>query len=164
MILRMPRRRTIVWLAPASLVVAPILLVIADMYLTPAEKVLKEFYTAQLPECSLTAPLEWAGSRMVPLVIKEVANKSMPRRRYAISFLGDMRRREALPLLETVLADITERQEFRGDALEAIYRIDRHRGLELAADPSDAPPYLERVRHYVLAELHHIRLDRDKSC
>ncbi len=79
-------------------------------------------------ECELADPLRRAGKAVVPLIIAELPNRSMRRRRYAIAFLGDGGYREALPLLELIARDETERDHFRGDALLAIANID----LELA--------------------------------
>src|SRR4051812_39658345 len=89
-----------------------------------AEAALAAFYRGeQRPECALADPLRRDGSRVVPLVIGNVPNKAMPRRRYAISFLGEGRFGEALPVLEHILSDETENYYFRADALLSIYEI-----------------------------------------
>jgi hypothetical protein len=69
----------------------------------------------------------------VPVVIKEVTNKSMPDRDVAIRFLGESKNREALPVLESIVNDETERAEDRADALHAISEIDGIRARELAS-------------------------------
>jgi hypothetical protein len=80
-----------------------------------------------------TEPLEQEGARVVPLVIKEISNRAMPNRRYAISFLGEGRYAEALPVLERILSDPTEIEYFRADALLAIFEIAPARAQELAS-------------------------------
>lgn len=56
----------------------------------------------------------------------------MPGRRYAIGYLGNGGFTEAIPALQRLLLDTTEKDLFRGDALLAIFRIDNVRGRRLA--------------------------------
>jgi hypothetical protein len=62
-----------------------------------------------------------------------VASPAMPKRRYAIGFLGVAGITEALPVLRRILGDESEADYFRADALESIYRIEQREGLALAA-------------------------------
>jgi hypothetical protein len=96
------------------------------------EKALRNFYMYEGAEEALADPLIEAGRSVVPLVIAEVAKKDMPRRRYAIQFLGVAAHKTALPTLERILSDESEEDYYRADALRAILAIDPHRGLELA--------------------------------
>lgn len=96
------------------------------------ERALRDFYMYQGAEETLADPLVRAGAEVVPLVIADVAKRDMPRRRYAIQFLGSAGYTSALPALERILGDETEEDYFRADALAAILRIDRSRGMELA--------------------------------
>jgi hypothetical protein len=93
---------------------------------------LEEFYTHEGAEDTLMDPLIVAGEDVVPLVVERVKDRDMPRRRYAIGFLGNGGYRQALPVLREILADGTEKDYFRGDALHAIYMIDETLGRELA--------------------------------
>lgn len=72
----------------------------------------------------LMDPLILGGKKIVPLIIREVQRPDMPRRRYAINFLGNGGYAEAVPSLEKILQDETELDYVRGDALEAMYQID----------------------------------------
>jgi HEAT repeat protein len=106
------------------------------------EKALAQFYSQQAPEELLTKPLAGAGREIVPVVLRELPNKEMPRRRYAIQFLGEGKYRDALPALEAILDDESEQDYFRADALEAISSIDPLRGRQLAALHAARSDYL----------------------
>ncbi|MDR2212852.1 MAG: hypothetical protein LBE21_04425 [Pseudomonadales bacterium] len=94
---------------------------------------LADFYaTRDRAEDQLMDPLILNRNRVIPLVLSEVRKKDMPLRRYAISFLGNVRSDEALPILESILADESEVYYFRADALEAIYEISPRRAEILA--------------------------------
>jgi hypothetical protein len=56
----------------------------------------------------------------------------MRRRRYAIGALGWVRDRRAILTLETIYANPTEDELYRGDALEAIFIIDQNLGRSYA--------------------------------
>ncbi len=58
----------------------------------------------------------------------------MPKRRYAIAFLGDGRYHSAIPSLEAIVGDETELDYFRSDALLAISQIDLPRARQLASN------------------------------
>jgi hypothetical protein len=99
-----------------------------------AEAALAAFYGGESrPECLLTQPLQQHGSSVVPLIIRDLPNRTMPRRRYAIGFLGEGRYREALPVLEHIFSDTTEIYYFRADALIAMFEIAPARAQELAS-------------------------------
>lgn len=114
------------------------------------EAALEAFYKNNGPEDTLMDPLILAGERVVPLVTKEVKNKEMPRRRYAIAFLGNGSYREALPVLQTIVQDSSEADYFRGDALISIYQIDETLGRELAQKYNGEENALGNVSNRVL--------------
>ncbi len=95
-------------------------------------------------EEQLTIPLERAGSMILPSVLKAIQDKEMPRRRYAIGFIGTEAYEPALPVLRRILEDETEIWYFRADALEAIYQINPHLAFELSAAYLDEPEWLGR--------------------
>ncbi len=97
------------------------------------EDAIKDFYEARdRAEVQLIDPLILNGHRVVPLVLQDLPDKDMRLRRYAISFLGIGKYKEALPILEQILADNSEKYYFRSDALEAIFSISPDRARELA--------------------------------
>ena len=99
-----------------------------------AEAALAAFYAGEPGfECMQAEPLRRDGSKVVPLVIRDLPNKKMQRRRYAILFLGEGRYREALPVLEHILLDTTEIYYFRADALMSIFEIAPTHAQELAS-------------------------------
>jgi len=97
-----------------------------------ANEAMQSFYENDGPECTLEDPLRRAGSEVVPLVVEAIADKEMPRRRYAISFVGNMADRRGLDALTRIVNDPSERDYFRSDSLEAIQKIDRQLGESLA--------------------------------
>ena len=114
------------------------------------EAALEQFYNNAGPEDTLIDPLIIAGDKVVPLVLREVKNKNMPRRRYAIGFLGNGSYREALPVLEAILQDAGEEDYFRGDALHSIYQIDESLGRELAQNYKGTANTLGDISRQVL--------------
>jgi len=96
------------------------------------EKILEKFYSYGGAEDQLKDPLILGGSKVIPLLIVSVRNREMPRRRYAISFLGQSNAIQALPLLEQLATSSDEDDYIRFDSLEAVYSIDQSRGMELA--------------------------------
>src|SRR5262245_49067759 len=96
------RRPCIRTLAILSLAALMFWLFVRSRYPTP-EAALAAFYTGehgQMTECEEASPLRSYGRRVVPLVIDALPDKTMPRRRYAIGFLGEGHYEEALPTLE----------------------------------------------------------------
>ncbi|WP_261844793.1 hypothetical protein [Aliamphritea ceti] len=100
--------------------------------------------TTDQAEDMLMDPLILAGDKVVPLVLKEVQSPDMKLRRYAIHFLGNGRYSEVLPVLESILANDSELDYFRADALASIFNIDRDLGLTLAGEYSTQPGFLGR--------------------
>ncbi len=99
---------------------------------TPAQA-LEAFYMNKGPEETLMDPLILAGEPVVPLVIERIKDRQMPRRRYAIGFLGNGSYKQALPVLQTILQDGSELDYIRADALHSIYQIDSALALKYAA-------------------------------
>lgn len=96
------------------------------------KKALDQFYSYNGPEETLMDPLILAGEKVVPLVINSVKSREMPRRRYAIGFLGNGEYSQAIPVLEDILKDVSEKDFIRGDALISIYQIDASLGMKYA--------------------------------
>jgi hypothetical protein len=85
---------------------------------------LEVFYAAQVSEDEQLDALIAARGDVVPMVVAAVRHASMPKRRYAVAFLGNSGRRDALPVLRRIVEDETEEAQIRGDALESMARID----------------------------------------
>jgi hypothetical protein len=126
---------------------------------------LAAFYGSEpRPECLQAEPLRRAGQAVVPLVIAELPNRSMPRRRYALSFLGDGGYREALPALEVIARDMTELDYFRGDALLAISKIDLDFARRVAGELVDYTAHLGRIVHVLSQGGSALKAFNDRSC
>lgn len=97
-----------------------------------SDEALNKFYSSEVAEDQLQDPLILAGDKVVPLVLSEIKNKDMPRRRYAIGALGSIGNPLALPVLEGILNDGFEKDYFQCDALEAIAMIDFNYAKKLA--------------------------------
>ena len=108
------------------------------------KKVWDKFYAGD-HEPDLPKPLIAAGKKMVPDICKAIAHPDMKLRRYAITALGEIRDKAALPALETILKDKKELEYMRGDALYAIHRIDKELGLNYGKEFGTANDYLKMV-------------------
>jgi hypothetical protein len=97
----------------------------------------KAFYSAQ-DEGDIETPLIKAGSAMVPAICEAIAHVNMDRRRYAIGALGPIGDPQAIPALKTILYESNEMDYFRGDALQALYQLDRPAAEEFAEQNKDA--------------------------
>lgn len=98
-------------------------------------------------------PLILCWGDITPLVVEAIKDPEMPRRRYAIGFLGEERDVGAVKILRNIAMDSTEISYMRGDALEALTFLARDLGSqlreelsgeggllrELAVDPAEDP-------------------------
>jgi hypothetical protein len=105
----------------------------------PYEDVWREFYFEGTSEPHLIGILVFAGPKMVPSIIEVIEDRQMFARRYAISALGLLKQREALPALTSILNDESESDYFRSDALQAIYVIDAGAGQIAASELVNNP-------------------------
>ena len=133
-----------------SIIIFLVMLTVACGGKSP-ESVLAEFYVYGGAEDQLMDPLILAGDGVVPLVIEKVKDKNMPRRRYAIGFLGNGSYRESLLVLQQILQDGTEKDYFRGDALQSIYQIDTQLGTDYAQKYQAEQDYVGRIAKEILA-------------
>lgn len=129
------------------------------------EAALAAFYDGEpRPECLQAEPLRLAGKMVVPLVIAELPNRLMPKRRYAISFLGEGGYNEALSVLQAIARDKTELDYFRGDALVAISEIDLDLARQIADELVDTTVHLTRVVQAVSQGGSALKAYHDHSC
>lgn len=106
------------------------------------EAALARFYANDGPECTLKDPLFDAGSAVVPLVIEAISDPEMPRRRYAIAFLGEIGAAGAAGPLLSILENAREQDYFRADALQALQAVDADRARKAALRHVSAPGLL----------------------
>ncbi len=83
-------------------------------------------------EDQLTDPLVLAGPRVRPLVLSAVADREMKHRRYALAYLGCAGYTPAQERLRQIVNDETERDYFRADALESLWRLDHEEASTVA--------------------------------
>jgi len=146
------------WLVPALALVAIAAVAGAYLVLVPSEQgaLLAFAEYGKVPTEGVTEdmqmdPLIVARGDVVPDVLAAIASSSMPKRRYAIAFLGNAGRPEALSPLERILRDEREDVLFRGDALDAIAMIDLGRAKRIAAEFSKRTDYLGDSARDVMA-------------
>lgn len=106
----------------------------------------------QVAEDQIMDPLILAGKDVVPIVLRQVENAHMPRRRYAIGFLGNVGAIEALPALKRILTNKAERDYIRGDALRAVAMIDLDQGKTLAQGYASDEEYMGYIAKMIIAE------------
>lgn len=116
-----------------------------------------EFYSNPGAEDTLMDPLIVAGPAVYPLVIEAISDPNLPKRRYAIGFLGNEEVAVALPALLAIIDDENELPYFRGDALEAIYKIDESKAKQLAERYRDAEDMLGRSAKDVLTDANYLQ-------
>jgi len=103
-----------------------------------------EFYAGDF-EGDLPKPLIAAGKPMVADICNAIAHPDMRFRRYAMTALGEIGDRAALPALAAILKDRNELDYMRGDALEAIHRIDKTLGLKYGKEFGGENDYLKMI-------------------
>ena len=111
---------------------------------TATKKVWDKFYKGDSEE-ELPKPLIAAGKKMVPDICKAIAHADMRLRRYAMTALGEIGDKAALPALEAILKDKNELEYMRGDALYAIHKIDKTLGLKYVKQFGAENEYLKMV-------------------
>lgn len=100
-------------------------------------------------EPELDDPLINAGRTMTLVICEAIKNKDMRLRRYAIGALGYIGDERALPTLEMILKSKEEIYYFRGDALHAIYQINKSLGKKYAKEYGDEHEYLKMLQEYI---------------
>lgn len=97
------------------------------------QQTLKSFlYQDGRAEDEIMDPLIIRGEKIASDVLFLIEDRELPYRRYAISYLGLLKYKDAIPILESMALDASEEFYIRADALEAIYAIDQVRGKGLA--------------------------------
>ena len=100
-------------------------------------------------EPELDDPLIEAGQEMTLVICEAVKNKDMKLRRYAIGALGYIGDKRAIPILEAILESKAEIYYFRGDALHAIYQLDKQLGKEYATQYANEHEYLKMLQGHI---------------
>jgi hypothetical protein len=102
-----------------------------SLFLSPS-KALTEFHTRECAEDQIIHPLIIAGKKVIPLLKKEIKNKRMDKRGYAILAIGKIGGKNDLNFLKEILFDEGEDFVIRYDALLAIFLIDIEYSKKLA--------------------------------
>jgi len=110
-------------------------------FISTPEQVLTRYYTDRdVAEDQTLDPLILGGSRMVPLLEKEILKKEIVKRRYGtIIALGHIGNKNSIPVLEQILQDREEKEAFREGSLIAIALIDLPTARKIA------PQYLSEA-------------------
>lgn len=111
----------------------------------------KTFYAGDY-EPELPVPLVKAGVSIVPVILEAIAHPDMKMRRYAISALGYLNDERAIAPLMAILADESEEDYFRADALVAIYQVNQEKGTKLAQQYKRQGDALKESAESVLAK------------
>ena len=115
------------------------------------DEIMEDFYHAEgRAEDMLMDPLIIHVEIVKQRVIQEIQDPTMDKRRYAILFLGNERIKEALPVLRKILNNQEEKDYFRGDALESIYRIDSAEGIQRAKEFINQKDYLGNLSREIV--------------
>lgn len=130
--------------------VASLILLAWRPWLKPPE-VMNRFFSQEVAEEANIDILILAGDRIVPSILESITNRDMPKRRYAIRFLGNGLHKEATLVLEKILADGSEDDFIRSDALIALYRINHELGIELAKKYVSEPSSLGKNADKIMA-------------
>ncbi|KGO32666.1 MAG: hypothetical protein ACWGKN_12390 [Desulfoprunum sp.] len=96
------------------------------------EIALQEFYHENRAEDQIMDPLILMGSEMIPRLSKEILNKNMIHRRYAIGAIGNIGDENAISILVSILNDHQEIDYFRCDSLNSIAMINKEKARQLA--------------------------------
>ena len=108
------------------------------------------FYQDAVHEPEIHIPLKKAPKDMTLTICEAVKHSDMKYRRYAIEALGKRKDKRAIPTLESILKNDKEIDYFRGDALEAIYDIDKKLGERYAKDFGNKNSYLRMISDSIL--------------
>jgi hypothetical protein len=88
------------------------------------KKCAPDYYTVFLNQSTsedlLERPIKEAGYHIGAILTKDISNKEMKYRRYAIAALGQIKFKPAIPALNEILNDRTELDYVRADALETL--------------------------------------------
>jgi len=102
-----------------------------SLFLSPS-KAITEFHTRECAEDQIMHPLIISGKKVIPLLRKEIKNKKMDKRGYAILAIGKIGGKNDLNFLKEILFDESEEYSIRYNALLAIFLIDIEYSKKLA--------------------------------
>lgn len=124
--------------------------------LISAQIALEKFYNFQGEETANMDPLILAGEKVVPLLLEEIKNRNMPKRRYAIGFLGNGEYIQSIPVLEKILNSSDETDIYRGDALLSIYQINKELGMKYAKEHKDDQNFVGEIAQDIIRNASYI--------
>lgn len=100
-------------------------------------------------EPELDDPLIETGQKMTLVICEAIKNKDMRFRRYAIGALGYIGDNRAIPTLEGILKSKDEIYYFRGDALHAIYQLDKQLGKKYSKQYAKEHEYFKMLQSHI---------------
>ncbi len=126
----MPIKKT--WIIPLASTLPALAIVYAFSLGPSPRKLVHDFYQGTRSPIELAAQSE----RIIPVLLEDLARPGAPRRPEVLSFLGQVKARQAIRPLESIVASDLEAADARGRALLALARIDL----------GSAMPHAERYR------------------
>ncbi len=96
------------------------------------EVLVERFFENDVPESCIIDVLILSGDKTCPMLNKLILDRDIPRRGYAILFLGIRRFGPAIPNLIKIIEDQTEPDYIRGNALISVYQMAPVRAKALA--------------------------------
>ncbi len=92
------------------------------------ENIIENYYiifrNQNVPEDFILEPVKSAGKGIGKELMRDVNYKQSPLRKYAIAGLGEIKYAKAADTLNTILHDLSEKPETRGEACIALSKID----------------------------------------
>ncbi len=83
------------------------------------------FINQSVSEEYINRPIKEAGRPIGKIIVKNITDKQMKNRRYAIGALAEIKYKEAIPILQKIANDTTEIDYIREEAIEVINKLKR---------------------------------------
>jgi hypothetical protein len=113
------------------------------------------FQNQNVPSDFMLEPVKSAGKGIGPYLIKDVNNKRSPLRKYAIAGLGEIKYTSSVEVINTILHDLKEDPQIRGEAYMALLKMNTEKSLSYTRIfmASSHPAVDQEVIEYVRPKL-----------